>query len=85
MKSENPYSGSVLCLSVRFHSLRSSLESHEDVIAHTEPLSSCSERKRNRNGEIVCLTLMKGCNSLKSPKRKVFSALLCFCLFIFHF
>lgn len=76
MKSGNPYIGSVLCLSVIFHPLCSSLESPEDVIARTVLLSSCSGRKRNRNGEIVCLTLMKGCNSLKGPKQH-YSVIVC--------
>jgi len=69
MKSGNPYWLSVLCLSVIFHPLCSSLESPEDVIARTALVSSCSGSKRHQNGEIVCLTLMKGCNSLKGPKQ----------------
>ncbi len=48
MKSENPYSGSVCARC-------SSLESHEDVIAHTALVLLRKKRKLK-----WCLTLMKG-------------------------
>lgn len=83
MKSENPYSGSVLCLSVRFHPLRSSLESHEDVIAGTVLLSSFSGKKRNRNGEIVCFDLNERMKfSKKSKAQSVFSIIVFLFIYI---